>query len=101
MNDDGSSTLWSLIVLGVFVFSGYLIYTNFIKNDWIGLYEVPTTMKIQRIDFKNKEACVEWLNTPSRHTAGSFSHECGKNCKEPDPSRPAAIYTCKDTYSEY
>ena len=94
----GSNPIASLIGLVILFLIGWFVYSNWLKADtWTGMYEVPSTMAIQSLEFDSEEACREWLQDNRYTSETAFNFECGKNCDAPE--REMAVFKCEESFT--
>ena len=99
-----------LLAIIIVIYSGYLLYTNFIKYPYryVG-YFYPDIENleywVESKPFKSVEACKEWVDEVVDQYADilaasgkeydyNFDYECGKDCYKADPYNQGVTYTC-------
>lgn len=92
-----SNTTGGLIGLVLLVLIGWWAYNTWFKPDyWQGTYELPNDNIVHATGrFDTMEECSEWL--ASYRPSGSYSRECGKNCKPPETA--IGVYVCEETFN--
>lgn len=92
-----SNNSGGFISLVLVVLVGWWVYNAWLKPEyWQGTYELPSDNIVHATDkFESREQCQEWLDL--HIPPGSYSRECGKNCKPPETT--IGVYTCEETFA--